>query len=130
VRPGIHRSLSDTHVYCKGGCHGCSTFAAILAVRACSSPDHTHTPLLQLHKKDYDLWANEFGCTGWSYEEVLPYFRKSEHRFVFRVSCFLVGRNKKMTHMCIRRLLAESSSRGTRRPPTTRSTGEPVDPSW
>ncbi|ELR13271.1 GMC oxidoreductase [Acanthamoeba castellanii str. Neff] len=29
---------------------------------------------------DYDLWANEFGCTGWSYEEVLPNFRKSEHR--------------------------------------------------
>ncbi|ELR13821.1 GMC family oxidoreductase [Acanthamoeba castellanii str. Neff] len=31
---------------------------------------------------DYDLWANEFGCTGWSYEEVLPYFRKSEHRVI------------------------------------------------
>jgi choline dehydrogenase-like flavoprotein len=64
---------------------------------------HTHTThtltLIQLHKKDYDLWANEFGCTGWSYEEVLPYFRKSEHRFVFRVSCFRVGRNEKMTHV-------------------------------
>lgn len=26
---------------------------------------------------DYNDWAN-MGCTGWSYEDVLPYFRKSE----------------------------------------------------
>ena len=29
------------------------------------------------HKADYDSWA-ELGCTGWDYESVLPYFRKSE----------------------------------------------------
>jgi len=27
---------------------------------------------------DYDGWA-QMGCRGWSYEDVLPYFRKSEH---------------------------------------------------
>ncbi len=27
---------------------------------------------------DYDNWA-ELGCTGWSYEDVLPYFKRSEH---------------------------------------------------
>lgn len=27
---------------------------------------------------DYDAWANEAGCPGWSYREVLPYFRKAE----------------------------------------------------
>src|SRR6266513_3592945 len=27
---------------------------------------------------DYDGWA-QMGCRGWSYDEVLPYFRKSEH---------------------------------------------------
>lgn len=27
--------------------------------------------------KDFDDWASA-GCTGWSYEDVLPYFRKSE----------------------------------------------------
>ena len=26
---------------------------------------------------DYDAWA-QAGCRGWSYDEVLPYFRKSE----------------------------------------------------
>ena len=27
---------------------------------------------------DYDNWA-ELGCTGWSYEDVLPYFKRAEH---------------------------------------------------
>jgi 4-pyridoxate dehydrogenase len=27
---------------------------------------------------DYDRWANEEGATGWSYDEVLPYFKKGE----------------------------------------------------
>jgi choline dehydrogenase len=27
---------------------------------------------------DYDHWAKELGCTGWSWDEVLPYFKKSE----------------------------------------------------
>ncbi|MEP2989668.1 MAG: GMC family oxidoreductase N-terminal domain-containing protein [Parasphingorhabdus sp.] len=29
------------------------------------------------NKWDYDNWA-EMGCTGWSYDDVLPYFKKSE----------------------------------------------------
>ena len=28
--------------------------------------------------KDYDGWVSEAGCTGWSYREVLPYFKRSE----------------------------------------------------
>lgn len=31
------------------------------------------------HKWDYDNWAAH-GNDGWSYEEVLPYFKRSEHR--------------------------------------------------
>lgn len=33
---------------------------------------------------DYDAWAAEEGCTGWSYREVLPYFKRAEdnERFV------------------------------------------------
>ena len=29
------------------------------------------------HRADYDAWA-EAGCTGWGYDDVLPYFRRSE----------------------------------------------------
>ncbi|GBG33488.1 Choline dehydrogenase, mitochondrial [Hondaea fermentalgiana] len=29
--------------------------------------------------RNYDQYANEFGCEGWSYEECLPYFKKSEN---------------------------------------------------
>src|ERR1700761_5995551 len=27
---------------------------------------------------DFDRWADDFGNPGWSYEEVLPYFKKAE----------------------------------------------------
>jgi choline dehydrogenase-like flavoprotein len=27
---------------------------------------------------DYDLWASEDGCAGWSYRDVLPYFKRAE----------------------------------------------------
>jgi len=30
------------------------------------------------HPRDFDEWA-QAGATGWSYEDVLPYFRKAEH---------------------------------------------------
>lgn len=33
------------------------------------------------NRKDFDDWA-AFGNEGWSYEEVLPYFKKSEHNAV------------------------------------------------
>ncbi|KAG0003898.1 hypothetical protein BGZ65_001267 [Modicella reniformis] len=29
-------------------------------------------------RSDYDEWVNTFGNPGWTYEEVLPYFKKSE----------------------------------------------------
>ena len=30
------------------------------------------------HALDYDAWAADEGCAGWSYAEVLPYFRRAE----------------------------------------------------
>jgi choline dehydrogenase len=29
-------------------------------------------------KSDYDEWSQELGCTGWGWNDVLPYFKKSE----------------------------------------------------
>lgn len=29
-------------------------------------------------KQDYDHWENEEGCVGWGYDDLLPYFKKSE----------------------------------------------------
>jgi choline dehydrogenase len=33
------------------------------------------------HRDDYDAWAAQ-GCSGWSWDEVLPWFRRSEHFFL------------------------------------------------
>jgi choline dehydrogenase-like flavoprotein len=39
------------------------------------------------HPRDYDDWATA-GAAGWSYREVLPYFRRSEHNENFGPSVF------------------------------------------
>jgi choline dehydrogenase len=31
------------------------------------------------HGLDYDNWAGKHGCAGWSYADLLPYFKRSEH---------------------------------------------------
>jgi len=35
------------------------------------------------HRWDYDHWA-ALGNSGWSFDEVLPYFKKSEHNESFQ----------------------------------------------
>jgi choline dehydrogenase-like flavoprotein len=42
---------------------GCSSINAMIYLRG--------------NRLDYDAWADA-GCTGWSYDEVLPYFKRSE----------------------------------------------------
>lgn len=43
----------------------------------CSS--HNTMVFIRGHARDYDHWR-QLGCVGWSYSEVLPYFRRSEQR--------------------------------------------------
>ena len=43
----------------------------------CSS--HTTMVFIRGHARDYDHWR-QLGCVGWSYSEILPYFRRSEQR--------------------------------------------------
>ncbi len=33
--------------------------------------------------QDYDHWANDLGCTGWSFKEILPYFVRMEDNDTF-----------------------------------------------
>jgi len=40
------------------------------------------------HAEDYNRWAFEEGATGWSYEECLPYFVKSEVVILLRIYIF------------------------------------------
>jgi len=35
------------------------------------------------NRRDYDGWAADFGCDGWSWEGVLPYFRRAEGNDIF-----------------------------------------------
>lgn len=30
------------------------------------------------NRRDYDGWKKDFGLQGWGYDDVLPYFKKSE----------------------------------------------------
>ena len=30
------------------------------------------------NRYDYDTWRDEYGCTGWGYADLLPYFRRAE----------------------------------------------------
>jgi choline dehydrogenase-like flavoprotein len=38
------------------------------------------------NRADYDGWEQNYGATGWSYDDVLPYFKRSEHNAEIRDS--------------------------------------------
>src|SRR4051812_15649569 len=48
------------------------------------------------HAKEYDMWEQQLGADGWSWKDVLPFFKKSEgihlhttFAFVFVVFCLI-----------------------------------------
>ena len=43
---------------------GCSSMNAMIYIRG--------------NRVDFDTWRDEFGATGWGYDDVLPYFKKAE----------------------------------------------------
>ncbi|KQZ68773.1 GMC family oxidoreductase [Nocardioides sp. Root151] len=43
---------------------GCSSMNAMIYIRG--------------NRADYDTWRDDYGATGWGYDDVLPYFRKAE----------------------------------------------------
>ena len=49
--------------------------------------------------EDYDRWANQEGCPGWSFEDVLPYFRKAEDNDVLGDSHHGTGGPQKVSTM-------------------------------
>ena len=50
-------------------------------------------------KSDFDGWS-KMGNVGWSYDEVLSYFKKSEDAEVSQVSCFL-SKSRKIIFLLI-----------------------------
>ncbi|WP_062261403.1 GMC family oxidoreductase [Endozoicomonas arenosclerae] len=60
-------TMNDRDIYCPRGktLGGSSSINAMLYVRG--------------QKQDYDRWA-EMGNEGWSFDEVLPYFKKAQHQ--------------------------------------------------
>ncbi len=64
---GPEPGCEDRHLYVPRGksLGGSSSMNAMLYVRG--------------HRDDYDGWRDDGGCSGWGWDEVLPYFIRSEH---------------------------------------------------
>jgi choline dehydrogenase-like flavoprotein len=50
------------------------------------------------HRVDYDGWAQS--CPGWSYDEVLPYFQRAEHRVGSNAGGYMAPRARNSSPSC------------------------------
>ncbi|CAH1773278.1 unnamed protein product [Owenia fusiformis] len=69
-----YKTVPQKHC-CKGLENSQSRWATGKLLGGCSA--HNYMQYTRGSKYDYDMWA-ELGNTGWSYKDVLPYFKKSE----------------------------------------------------
>ncbi|CAH1773277.1 unnamed protein product [Owenia fusiformis] len=69
-----YKTVPQKHC-CKGLENSRSKWATGKLLGGCSA--HNYMQYTRGSKYDYDMWA-ELGNTGWSYKDVLPYFKKSE----------------------------------------------------
>ncbi len=62
----VQKQLHDRRLYWPRGrmLGGSSSMNAMIYIRG--------------HRLDYDRWRDEYGCTGWGYADLLPYFRRAE----------------------------------------------------
>jgi len=68
---------------------------------------------LRGHPRDYERWAEDYGCSGWSFAECLPYFKRAE-RFegeadAFRSDAGSVGVRKQQTLSPLNRGFVEAA---------------------
>ncbi|CAH1773276.1 unnamed protein product [Owenia fusiformis] len=69
-----YKTVPQKHC-CKGLKNSQRSWATGKLLGGCSA--HNYMQYTRGSKYDYDMWA-ELGNTGWSYKDVLPYFKKSE----------------------------------------------------
>ena len=73
------------------------------------------------HRSDFDRWVEDFGATGWSYDEVLPLFKRSEHNDEIRDEYHgATGELNVTRKRWLSQLLASRSSSRGRRPASER----------
>ena len=56
----------------------CSMVAVLLVVAGACGSDDDAMLYTRGHRRDYDDWAAA-GCTGWGWDDVLPWFRRAEN---------------------------------------------------
>src|SRR4051812_14269616 len=85
---------------------GCSAMNAMIYIRG--------------NRADYDAWRDQYGATGWGYDDVLPYFVKAERNTRFGGPLHgqggpLWGEDRRWTHELTTAYVESAVSQGLKR---------------